>query len=498
MQYLWADRYCIVQDDSENKHSQINAMDDIYTASSLTIIACSGSSVESGLHGVGERRQGKQDRFNIDGLELTHALPNIEPLVVKSIWNTRAWTYQEAVLARRKLYLTPAGVLLECRQERKGEHSVSDSDWSYLDMSLLPQEDDTTNVLFDGYCRHVKTYTCRHLSYDTDIYNAFEGIAHALYRDKCSFYYGIPESQFDQALLWICDGFNLDDSNNRYTRSCAQKTPSWSWGSVRWPVGFMEPEHFSMALVKWILYTNGRSGVRAKMIKAADEPHRWRNWENYRQPDGKREGSCPQLFLALAAREGCFENEIPCSIPATDSFPSLRKRFTKRWPKYTDAYSELLEHNPRESPRFDGVLYTRAQSASFYLDSLWIKDAEGRAIGHVYPDPRLHQFQASAASGNPPIEFIALSLSSHHALESELLHNNPDLPKTFGFWTLPKAEYRDMTYFDCNDMALSPVPAVNVMLICWEDGFARRVTVGLIMLKQWAKAERKFKDVWLK
>lgn len=474
-------------------------MADIYTASSLTIIACSASSVESGLQGVGERRQGKQERFNANGLELTHALPNVEPLVLKSIWNTRAWTYQEAVLARRRLYLTPAGVLLECRRERKSEHSVSDNEWPDLDLSLLLREDYTTNILFEAYCRHVKNYTSRRLSYDTDIYHAFEGIAHALYRDKCSFDYGVPESQFDQAFLWICDGSKPDDSNNRSTRSCAQRTPSWSWGSVRWPVSFMNPDDFSMTLVKWIIYTNESSGVRAKPIQATDEPHRWRFWEFCQRPGRNRDGFCPQLILALATREGCFENEIPCSIPTKDSLPSWRRRSTKRWPKYTDAYSELPENSPRKGPWVDGgVLYTRAQSATFYLDSLWIKDSDGRAIGHVYPDPRLHQVQASGASRSQPVEFIALSISGYDALETELLHNNPALPKTWAFERLPKAEYRDMTYFDCNDMPLSPVPAVNVILICWEDGFARRVTVGLIVLKQWAKADRKFKDVWLK
>ncbi|CAH0028302.1 unnamed protein product [Clonostachys rhizophaga] len=53
-QYLWVDRLCIIQDEGNHKHSQINAMDSIYHMATLTIVSLGGCSSE-GLPGVSSR-----------------------------------------------------------------------------------------------------------------------------------------------------------------------------------------------------------------------------------------------------------------------------------------------------------------------------------------------------------------------------------------------------------------------------------------------------------
>lgn len=50
--YLWVDRFCICQDDAESKHSQLQAMADIYDGAYLTIVAASGRDADHGLHGL--------------------------------------------------------------------------------------------------------------------------------------------------------------------------------------------------------------------------------------------------------------------------------------------------------------------------------------------------------------------------------------------------------------------------------------------------------------
>ena len=50
--YLWADRFCIVQDNSPDKQAQLDGMGDIFAGASATIIAATGNDAEQGLTGI--------------------------------------------------------------------------------------------------------------------------------------------------------------------------------------------------------------------------------------------------------------------------------------------------------------------------------------------------------------------------------------------------------------------------------------------------------------
>ena len=98
--YLWVDRLCIVQDDPVDKLSQIEAMSDIYSTARLVLVAACGENMDSGIYGISRPRHEIQKCEDVSGLHITNAVKESldNPLAV---WETRGWTYQEAVLATR-------------------------------------------------------------------------------------------------------------------------------------------------------------------------------------------------------------------------------------------------------------------------------------------------------------------------------------------------------------------------------------------------------------
>ncbi|KAL1633898.1 hypothetical protein SLS58_010888 [Diplodia intermedia] len=122
--YLWVDKYCIDQGDVDGKMDQIRRMDSIYKNAAFTIVAAVGADADYGLPGV-ETRFGT--RFRVPRLHCRignmlvccrsafrksadmgmdrYRYPQNE-LLRESKWNTRGWTYQEGLLARRCLVFT--------------------------------------------------------------------------------------------------------------------------------------------------------------------------------------------------------------------------------------------------------------------------------------------------------------------------------------------------------------------------------------------------------
>lgn len=190
----------------------------------------------------------------------------------------------------------------------------------------------------------------------------------------------------------------------------------------------------------------------------------------------------------------------------------------------------MQQVDTRQLSRRNGVLFTKAQSAIFNIQSRWIQNANGMVIGRVYSrmppkitnkaeqgmhkggsdpeeDSELEEdmfyeecsnYQECCDDGEFNVEGIAISISEVYGnhIKHVVELNNPDIaPEDLG-----RQHYlcRDLTYFDCNDKPLDPIPRVNVMFISWEDGYARRIGLGWIALKQWSSFDWTLKDIWLK
>ena len=103
-EYLWVDKYCINQHGPE-KAIEIGRMDEIYQGAEMVIIDAVGKDPTLGLAGV-SRRRNCQPRVSVGGHTLVslfrHPINNVRSSKLAS----RGWTYQEAVLARRRLFFT--------------------------------------------------------------------------------------------------------------------------------------------------------------------------------------------------------------------------------------------------------------------------------------------------------------------------------------------------------------------------------------------------------
>lgn len=113
--YLWVDRYCINQDEIVEKQEQIAQMDLIYRGAELTIIAAGDY---NGLGGVGEDPATQRKPLGAVSFGPSMTLYETDPSpiaeVKRSAWFTRGWTFQEAILSRRRLFFTPSQALFEC------------------------------------------------------------------------------------------------------------------------------------------------------------------------------------------------------------------------------------------------------------------------------------------------------------------------------------------------------------------------------------------------
>ncbi|KAL9108751.1 MAG: hypothetical protein Q9227_006547 [Pyrenula ochraceoflavens] len=272
--YLWVDRYCIDQEYENDKHHQIRNMNQIYANAEATLVASAGETPSAGLPGVGKTPRIPQESAVVGDYLLRPVIPSIcsYNLVSDSKWATRAWTYQEAVLSRRRLIFTQRQVLFECglvncqeqlyephwitgrdsemRQIRESHNSKSDEASSFaLQLFLRSNPDLESSVrIFD----HINRYTARELSHESDAINGILGILRA-YRNTR---HGVRHLQGIPILPSKCFRrvFSKDFSNEQTvfglcwrsgTEQCLEGNPmsrrvllfpSWSWAGWKLPV----------------------------------------------------------------------------------------------------------------------------------------------------------------------------------------------------------------------------------------------------------------------
>jgi hypothetical protein len=256
LRYLWIDKYCIDQSNKEEKFRHIHQMDLIYAGAELTIIAAAGDNPDYGLCGFNGTLRNLQMALRLGDYLLTETLPDPERSVERSEWATRAWTYQEAVLSRRRLVFTSDQILWEC-------DSMSCSESAKVPLDLLHTLVREKDILLAGTCfpfKHPGTdpkdiwsfigrYYKKNMSYREDKLSAMQGIFKCFEKadppvrnlsgipifDPSIFEIDISGSElFLYNLLW-----NIEENEERIP-----EYPSWSWAG--WHGGWISQFDINM------------------------------------------------------------------------------------------------------------------------------------------------------------------------------------------------------------------------------------------------------------
>jgi Heterokaryon incompatibility protein (HET) len=184
--YLWVDRYCIPQNNAAEKKSQIQRMGDIYAQSTLTIIAAAGEDPEYGLPGVSLTPRMTRPSVQISNLDLVSLPPLINLEISRSSWSLRGWTYQEGLLARRRLLFTDSQVYFQCAGMHCQESfSIPLHNLHVKDLTRFRNELTGFFPRFgvgktsDDLLSRIPEYAHRKFSYASDALDAFQGVLRA-------------------------------------------------------------------------------------------------------------------------------------------------------------------------------------------------------------------------------------------------------------------------------------------------------------------------------
>ena len=238
--YLWCDAICVFQESAGQKEQQIAQMDVIYRQALLTIVTLSGQHGDQSLPGIqGSRLPTVLVSEAGGGVRFIARAPSVTVLAAQSVYESRAWTFQEKLLSRRCLFMTEYQVFFCCSLKcyREDEDILDYPNQRTKQSNLYSHNAGLAAMLnnsnlFSLYSNLVNDYTNRNLTNSWDILSAFKGISKALegpFGD--SFIKGLPGSHFHDALLWRPQSSIQKRSELAIASETSPWIPSWSWAA---------------------------------------------------------------------------------------------------------------------------------------------------------------------------------------------------------------------------------------------------------------------------
>lgn len=218
----------------------ISQMDQVYYKAAITIMAAAGADAHTGLHGVSTFHRRVRQELHVHGAYLVELPCHGVDAIASTKWATRAWTFQEGCLSRRRLIFTQDQVLWLCNAAYAPEFLTQpisnrclDGSNSQFSRFVLSATLSGLNLTIQNLCGLIEDYTRRQLSYDSDSLNAFLGVLNFYEVEDFALIthtWGVPifhwDHSYDIFLLWRHTGFA--------TRR--PEFPSWSWAGWAGPI----------------------------------------------------------------------------------------------------------------------------------------------------------------------------------------------------------------------------------------------------------------------
>jgi len=220
--FLWVDALCIIQDSDADKKSQLPLMGSIYQDSTITLAAAVGDHADAGLFAIRDPHAWrpcpvyKESRPNGESLQIYAQLPRDD--LYDTPLDTRAWIFQEEILARRTLKFTPKGLRWSCasfcmaeatpgiglhpraRPHHNFREWLSRPDWKPDWAEAL----DPRRRYFEDWYEAVANFTQRGIKFSSDRLPAMAGLATRVGELRgYTYLQGLWKEDLEFGLLWF-------------------------------------------------------------------------------------------------------------------------------------------------------------------------------------------------------------------------------------------------------------------------------------------------------